>query len=129
VELRLLRQRREREAGDERPRLRERDDRAESGGERALLGGRQRVDELDRVAAEVEEAEDRAARLRHREGGGEGNERERHRNEQRPAAAPSARLEHEPELGRLRPLDVETAKLTLQFHTPPSLSAPGPSAT
>ena len=45
------------------------DRRAEPRVERPLLRGRQRVDELDLVGADVEEAEDRAARLRHRERG------------------------------------------------------------
>ncbi len=97
-------------------RIRARHRRAESRGERPLLGPWQRADELDPVGAEVEEAEDRAARLRHGKRGG--NRRQRDRCDERPA--PSPPREREREARRRGPLDRQGAELTLEIHTPPS---------
>jgi hypothetical protein len=109
---------------------------AEADGERALLGGRKGRDELDRGAAEVEEAQDRTACLRHRECDPDCHERERDRDdEQAPPARPSRPDRLEPELKgrRLRPFDLrrESGERTLELsHTAPSgARAPAPSAT
>ena len=66
---------------------------AEPGGQRPLLGLRQRVDPLDRNAAQVEEAQDRAPRLRDGEGGCERDDRERDRDDERTTTRPGAELE------------------------------------
>src|SRR5207302_28964 len=79
---------RQEERGYARPRLGLRDGRAEPGAERPLPGGRERLDELDRLAAEMEEAQDRAARLRHRERGDDGDERQGDNRDERAAAPP-----------------------------------------
>ena len=64
-----------------------RDHRPEPRRQRPLVGARQRLDDLDRCGAEMEEAEDRAARLRHRERGGDCSDcRDGNRSRERPAA-------------------------------------------
>ena len=109
---------------------------ARLGRERALLHGRERRDELDRRPADVEEAEDRAPCLRHRERDSDRDEDERDRDhEQAPPARPSRldRLESQLERRRLGPLDLrrESVQHTLELsHTAPSgARARAPSAT
>jgi len=90
-------------------RLAGRERRAEPLRERPLLCRRQRLHALDRDPAEVEEAKDRASRLRDRECGGQREQRgSGQREQERPAAA--ARLEAgahcRNEVGRGRKLEL-----------------------
>ena len=104
-----------------------RDDRPDVRPERPLLRAGQPLDALDRDAAEMEEAQDRPARLRHRERRGERDEQDG-QCEHEPAAPRHAAPRRQRggdarrEPRRLGPGDLgaEPPELSLEAHTPPS---------
>src|SRR6266508_560202 len=87
----VARRRRAREVGQRHPQLgaalgdRTRERRPEAGRQRPLLGARQRLDAFDGDGADVEEAQDRGARLRHGHRDPERHERECYREHEHPA--------------------------------------------